>query len=301
MKTISFFSEKGGVGKSSFTMLYASWLKYRHGVKVGVADFNNRISNYRDNELQNIRRAREKNPDAKFPDTSPLSTWPIARATAKEIEDIRREGSMCPNSEWLNQQLTRGDLCDEQVIICDFPGSLSGNEFIEVVGMGLLGLVVLPTEKEQMTLTSTLRLWHILSEPRFRERLSSCIFINRAQVNLPNVRKKYVQFAQSLIQRNLPVLPDMIAQSDKMSTMDKVDIIRSTLQYPDFTASAYKPGNDLGLENLFIDITRELSKTKDLRNTAPADLSFVDSLVKKWDNRQFSPSGFPEYDLNQEM
>lgn len=35
---VSFVTQKGGVGKSTFTIFAASWLHYRHGVKVAVVD-----------------------------------------------------------------------------------------------------------------------------------------------------------------------------------------------------------------------------------------------------------------------
>ena len=35
---IAFASQKGGVGKSTLTVLAASWLHYRHGIRVAVVD-----------------------------------------------------------------------------------------------------------------------------------------------------------------------------------------------------------------------------------------------------------------------
>lgn len=35
---ISFATQKGGVGKSTFTVFAASWLHYKHGVNVAVVD-----------------------------------------------------------------------------------------------------------------------------------------------------------------------------------------------------------------------------------------------------------------------
>ena len=35
---ISFATQKGGVGKSTFTVFAASWLHHRHGVNVAVVD-----------------------------------------------------------------------------------------------------------------------------------------------------------------------------------------------------------------------------------------------------------------------
>ena len=38
MRTISFFNEKGGSGKSTFCLMMASWLRYRCGRSVAVID-----------------------------------------------------------------------------------------------------------------------------------------------------------------------------------------------------------------------------------------------------------------------
>ena len=35
---IAFASQKGGVGKSTLTVLAASWLHYLHGIRVAVVD-----------------------------------------------------------------------------------------------------------------------------------------------------------------------------------------------------------------------------------------------------------------------
>jgi cellulose biosynthesis protein BcsQ len=62
MKTITFFSEKGGVGKSSFSIMYASWLS-KHGIDVALADFNHRISRYRESEIRARNKFIEENPE----------------------------------------------------------------------------------------------------------------------------------------------------------------------------------------------------------------------------------------------
>ncbi len=62
MKAFSFFSSKGGVGKTCHTELFASYLRYYYGTRVCVLNFESRlfnILNFRESELQAM-----KNPDS---------------------------------------------------------------------------------------------------------------------------------------------------------------------------------------------------------------------------------------------
>ena len=291
MKTITFFSEKGGVGKSSYSLLYASWLHFKYGVNVAVADFNDRISSYRKKELTERERLVRENPDIPMYDIE--KTWPIVNATFKEIYEIRKSYPKMANAIWFENEVTAGRLKGYDVVICDFPGSLTGAEFPDLPYSKKLCLMVIPTEKEEMTLQATLKLIPLLKGIKAHY----CAFISKAQVNLNNLRQGYVNFGRILRSKDVMILPDMISHSDRMATIDKPDIIRTTFNYPDFDSPVFSGSRDLGLENLFIDITRELAKTEDLKGTGTADLSFVNALTKTKDNRQFTGSSFPEYEL----
>lgn len=59
---VSFVTQKGGVGKSTFTIFAASWLHYRHGVKVAVVD-----CDYPQHSV-----AKQKARDNAFVQTSPV-------------------------------------------------------------------------------------------------------------------------------------------------------------------------------------------------------------------------------------
>lgn len=291
MKTITFFSEKGGVGKSSFSMMYASWLKYVHGVKVGIADFNMRIKSYRMNEYQLREKFIKKNPELGYQHFDLDSAWPIASIRAIDRENHKKI-SKYPNASWFKEEVESGSLNDLEVVICDFPGNLSGMEFVELLNMKYLNLIVIPTERETQTMQSTFKLNKVL------EGKNRCIFINKAKLNLPNIRKKYIDMGKSLAsEEKWPILPDMVAYSEKMGDMDRVDDIRSTFCYPDFSLPQFGKMQDLGIENLFIDVTRELAKTPDFKGTLPADLGFVENLQKKDDGRQFTGSAYPMYEI----
>lgn len=290
MKTISFFSEKGGVGKSTFSIMYASWLHYKFGVKVGLADFNDRITRYRNQEIAKREELRQSKPD--IPSFNLAKAWPIETATVKAINELRKNGNNRPYAKWFVEQI-QGPLAEMDVILCDFPGNLTGGEFVEMAGFKLLNLVVIPTERDPMTRQPTQKVHVILNEGQ----INHCIFINKAQIGLRPLRNYYTVLGQELMKLNLPLLPDMVTYSERIMAIEKLDNIRSTFGYPDFSLPEYENGKDLGIENLFIDVTRELAKTPDLKGTVPTDLSFVNSLTKKQDGRQLVGSAYPEYEL----
>lgn len=289
MKTITFFSEKGGVGKSSFSILYASWLHHKHGVKVAMADFNDRISDYRAAEVRERNRIIRENPGKYLPyDGS--KTWPIFNADFQKIDALRRRGSVFPYATWFEDTFVRNAGNAYDVVVCDFPGSLTGGEFENLLATNMLNYIVIPIEKEEQTIQSTMKLNNSLKG------INHSVFINKALLDLRNIRTQYMNFGKLLASKGLPMLPDMVSRSDKMQVIEKVDIIRSTFNYPDFDSEAFARSRDLGIENLFLDVTRELAKTRDLYGTGKADLSFTERLAKRQDGRSFTGSSYPEYE-----
>ena len=290
MKTISFFSEKGGVGKSTFSIMYASWLHYKYGVKVGLADFNDRITRYRNAEITKREELRKNKPD--IPSLNVASAWPIETVKVREIEQLRKDGALKPYVKWFVEKI-QGPLAGMDVILCDFPGNLSGKEFVEMAGFQLLNLVVIPTERDPMTIQATRKIQKMLAVAN----IDHCIFINKAQVGLRNLRSYYTVFGQELMKSKMPLLPDMVSYSERIMAIEKLDNIRSTFGFPDFSLPEYENGKDLGIENLFIDVTRKLAKAPDLKGTIPTDLSFVNRLTKVQDGRQLVGTAFPEYEI----
>lgn len=290
MKTITFFSEKGGVGKSSFTIMYASALQYKYGIKVGIADFNKRIEGYRKAEINNRELRRKTNPD--IPPFDIENAWPIYTVRNQEIADLQKMGYQNPYATWLDGKL-RNELKDMDVVLLDFPGSLTGKEFIQVAGMHMINLIVIPTEKDEMTLQSTQMLHNVL----VKNKSNHCVFINKAQLGLRNLRATYLKLGEILIQKGFPMLPDMVTYSEKMMSIDKIDNFRSTFQFPDFNLPEFGASKDLGIQNLFIDITRELKKTPDLKGTSKANLSFADTLTKVNDGRQLTGTPYRQYEI----
>ena len=289
MKIISFFSEKGGVGKSSFTIMYASWLCYKYGVKVAIADFNDRLSDYRRAEIRERNKLIKEHP-GQYPPLDEAKAWPIYKPKLSEINKMLAKGDTFPYATWFDNTFLRNKDNQFDVVLCDFPGGLSGGEFIQILTSHFINLVVIPIEKEEQTIQSTFKLHDSL------DGFNHVVFINKANLGLRNIRSLYINFGRILTKNGLPMLPDMVSSSDKMQAIDKVAIIRSTFAYPDFDSPAFMNARDLGIENLFLDVTRELAKCKDIQLTAKTDLSFIDDIQKRQDGRMFTGSAFPEYE-----
>ena len=295
MKTIAFFSEKGGVGKSSFTIMYASYLKYRHGLRVAVADFNHRINEYRLKEISVRKKLIQKNPDSGLEPYDTEKAWRVAEVKTSEILELTRNGCQFPYAQWLLDEIDHGRLEGQDIVICDFPGSMSGGEFKQNYACGNLSYVVIPTERDTMTLNSTNKLKKALAEER---RCPYSIFMNKAQLTLGSTRNTYVNLCRKLTQTGFPMLPDMVEYSDKMTAIDKVNVFRSTFEFSDFNdKEKFGKSGDLGIENLFADITKILAKEPDIKGTPAVDMSFAQALQKTPGRRSYTGSAYPELEI----
>lgn len=293
MKTISFFSEKEGSCKTSFSIMYASWLKYRYGVSVAVIDFNNRIRFYRESEIREREIFIKEHPEAGAQPLDTRTAWPIINAYTRDIEPYRGVAKEHPYATWFRNEYLNGRLKDYDIVLCDFPRNILRHEFRDLVSLRLINLIVVPMGRDRVTIDSTIRLCRSLSACG----QNYCCFINKARLGIRNFQGMDAQLGQEMTRRGIPMLPDMITP-ERIMTIDQFIITRSTFGFPDFTKGEFGRSSDQGLENLFIDVTRELNKTKDLERSGTADISFIDELRKMDDGRMFRGSSFPEYEIS---
>lgn len=287
MKVITFFNEKGGSAKSTFATIFASWLQYEHGVNTAVVDIDNRIA--RDRKMQELV-CQEKNE---------RQLWDIYDVNKNYLESINKKYHLHLKryADWFNTYLKTGKFDKYDVIIIDFPGNM--DDFIQFYHEDLLSLVVIPVERDTHTMTTTIR----LSKGLAYKDIPRIGFINKIQAFQSN--RLYEQMMSVQQSFGLKMLPDMISFSERVSkTMDKETppdtIIRSTLDYPNWQSETFKGGGDLGIENLLVDISKELKKCKDITGTRPVNLDFVNTLEKKFHpKRQLRGSSFPEYEFDE--
>lgn len=295
MKTLTFHNIKGGVGKSTFTILYASFLAYKHGIKVGVADIDNRISDYRKDECL----AKKRN--GTLDNILEKNQWVISTVDYGIVNKYRKE-CLPGYARWLEKEIRQGSLKDCDVVLIDMPGALTGGEMTEIISNNLIGLYVIPTDRDSITLRTTVRTKKLINDIKkklTKVKCKYCAFINQIQ---PQQKKNiYVQMAEILQSSGLPILPDMIAYSERIKKIDDVDIMRSTFSYPDWENPLYEGSKDLGIDNLFIDITKLLAKTEDITGTKETNLSFIETVEKNCKmqdlNRQLNETAFPELEI----
>lgn len=326
MKTISFFNVKGGSGKSTCTMMYASWLHYKHGIKVAVIDFNEQLGSYRRSEAylrkeydeqvkkqfesdrkeyerarivaeQEGRRFTRKEPvmaPLAWESVADVDTYKIIREDPRAMEQLKSVSVKTACATWIRHLIHNGDLQDYDVLFMDFGASLEDMRWMSALGADLIGLTVIPVDGDVSSLYGATRVKMALDKLA----RNSCVFLNKLNMLATNKRKAPERdLAQLLSDRGFNLLPDMISFSFKMDKKaDEPDILRSTYQYPVWGEGVHKGDHDLGYDNLFIDITRILAKTRDIGPVS--DLSFVDALEKKDDpRRQIKGSSYPQYEM----
>lgn len=291
MKTISFFNEKGGVGKSTYTILYASWLKYKHGLDVAVVDLNSRIGQYRKDEIKYKKGLN-------IIDQYDLSkAWDIIAPNKEQIKKYK--GQAMPLSIWLDEEIRDGMLTGKDVVLIDLPGAAVGKEFSEMLLGQQIGMFAIPTHRNMMTIRATTSTNNTINTYK-NYPVTVVNFITQIQTYVKIA--VYEELANAFIKMHLQVLPDMISYSERLNTLSNANIIASTLAYPDWDNDAFRGSRDLGLENMFIDITHLLKETRDHRNTADTKLDFVNGLEKVFKaERQLMHSSFPKFDFPEDM
>lgn len=143
MKTISFYSEKGGTGKTALNILLASYLAYDCGKKVIVFDLD-----YPGYHLYNLRKremalsedeGNEKLIDKYVPDNI-YSIIPLG------------------NNDNINDIIARIHTSDADYIIIDLPGSLSNPVANKFITSGVIKEFYLPTELDTTVIVSNIKL-----------------------------------------------------------------------------------------------------------------------------------------------
>ena len=214
MRTISFFSAKGGTGKTTFNMLLASWLKYEKGLRTAVLDFDSPEFNLSYTRKRELKYLQDK---GLTPDEKQL--YPIL-----EIEDYESRKSL---------QVVRNLMIDAagnlDVLILDFGGSFNdGDPVLDLVQAGLVDLIVIPLEMDGMILSSGKSLASVLEQLGQK----ALLFFNK--VHGKEKPQLYVELERWLAEDGLTVSTHRIKNTVKLrrDADNGSNFLRSTVSFP---------------------------------------------------------------------
>lgn len=221
MIVVSFFSAKGGTGKTTFNMSMASFLKYHLGKAVIVLDADTpeyNLYNSRVRELDYKRKNGGIDESALYP------VWKVLDVTPEGIESLA--GKL---------DALRGSV---DYVLIDFPGSCVKDDAIWTFARrGVLDLVVIPVDMDPMVLASALQLAEIFSHTGQKVLL----FFNKVHGKIPS--EKYDAVAELFRSRGFRMSECRIKNALAMSrdAESGSNYLRSTICFPEKTVRDLNP------------------------------------------------------------
>ncbi len=226
MKRITIFNEKGGVGKTTLTMLLAGYLTYVKGKKVCVLDFDSPSYHLRD-----IRRTEDR---ILQDPRSPLSIWLRSNPTGIEPYDIfpvpTTSGDVFDTKETLSflQNISAGGY---DWILFDFPGRFTPEEIVAILAAnGWIDFVAIPMDTDSQSRRSAL----VIADAMAGGGVPCAAFWNR--VSSYEAKGSGVRFQRGAIpfeRRGIPVMPEPVREIKRISRdSDEMLFVRSTYCFP---------------------------------------------------------------------
>ena len=221
MIVVSFFSAKGGTGKTTFNMSMASFLKYHLGKAVIVLDADTpeyNLYNSRVRELDYKRKNGGIDESALYP------VWKVLDVTPEGIESLA--GKL---------DALRGSV---DYVLIDFPGSCVKDDAIWTFARrGVLDLVVIPVDMDPMVLASALQLAEIFTHTGQKVLL----FFNKVHGKIPS--EKYDAVAELFRSRGFRMSECRIKNALAMSSDAESgsNYLRSTICFPEKTVRDLNP------------------------------------------------------------
>lgn len=221
MIVVSFFSAKGGTGKTTFNMSMASFLKYHLGKAVIVLDADTpeyNLYNSRVRELDYKRKNGGIDESALYP------VWKVLDVTPEGIESLA--GKL---------DALRGSV---DYVLIDFPGSCVKDDAIWTFARrGVLNLVVIPVDMDPMVLASALQLAEIFTHTGQKVLL----FFNKVHGKIPS--GKYDAVAELFRSRGFRMSECRIKNALAMSrdAESGSNYLRSTICFPEKTVRDLNP------------------------------------------------------------
>ena len=203
---IAFASQKGGVGKSAFTVLVASILHYQKGLKVGVVDCDSpQHSLYRQHEQ--IRKR----------------SYPVIKSNPEEaIKDLQR---------YMEEQDAVFD-----VVLFDLPGTLRSEGVVHTISA--IDYIFIPLKADNVVMQSSLQFAEVVEEELIARHNCNLkgIYLFWNMVDKRERTESYESWNRVIQKADLHLMesrvPDTKRYNKELSSL-KNSIFRSTLFPPD--------------------------------------------------------------------
>lgn len=221
MIVVSFFSAKGGTGKTTFNMSMASFLKYHLGKAVIVLDADTPEYNLYNSR---VRELDYKRANGGIDESALYPVWKVLDFTPEGIESLA--GKL---------DALRGSV---DYVLIDFPGSCVKDDAIWTFARrGVLDLVVIPVDMDPMVLASALQLAEIFTHTGQKVLL----FFNKVHGKIPP--EKYDAVAELFRSRGFRMSECRIKNALAMSrdAESGSNYLRSTICFPEKTVRDLNP------------------------------------------------------------
>jgi len=252
MKTLTFFNEKGGTGKTTFTVLMASWLAYKKGEKVFVYD-----CDYPSYQLQTIRASDEEiiktNPDSQFARMSAgHSYYGVAKAMGRDTFSRQELAFIAKKVDETRRK-------EDGYLLMDFPGRFLRNDPVwHLTESGLLDLIVFPVDTDQQSRAAALNTYFTMKGLRPSQE-AMFLWNRETQSERRGRRDWYADSTRMFRDMGIPVVEarmrDILIARRDASTFG---FIRSTMCWPQANINKACPY----IEDIFEEIKTKLDNMK---------------------------------------
>lgn len=193
---VSICNQKGGVGKSDFTMLLASELYYAQGLSIAVIDCDfpqhtsyklrqREIELVKNNQLYN-KKASEQFERLKRP------VYPIFKTTPENGLDMYKTILIDSKIEY-------------DIILFDLPGTVNNNGVIRILDN--IDFFFIPIEATREVLESSLSFAAVLNSTLIRQNLMNHLYLFWNKVDNREKNTLYEEYEEGVIKRlNIPLL-----------------------------------------------------------------------------------------------
>lgn len=254
-KFISICNQKGGVGKSNFTILAASYMCYEKGYNVAIFDCDH--PQYSSKNL----RMRETKQVQSIPSFNKLAQEQFDRIerAVYPIINVKPDDALTVVNDWLNKTETKYD-----VIFFDLPGTVNSESLIHLLDQ--MDYLLIPMIADRLVMESTLEFAFAFKGTMAKQRKKNPIHLFWNMVDAREKNSMYQVYGEIMNKLELPVMKARFPMSSKFRKEIETDsqrVFRSTI-FPASRASVRGTSIDVeSFVNEICSIIQITTKKKD--------------------------------------